>query len=93
MKQKASQPCNSYMFQLRLVLPECKYKHDLDELLKDQFIFGIAVTDPGFDQGGPSSGPPEKLPKMVIWASEYNLGPQNGGGGPGPPGPPGSTTA
>ena len=29
------------MSQLRLTLPECKYKHDSDELLKDQFIFGL----------------------------------------------------
>ena len=36
--------------------------------------------------GGGSSGPPEKC---VIWASEYNLGPQIWGpGGPGPPGAP-----
>ena len=26
---------------LRLALPECKYRNDADELLKDQFIFGI----------------------------------------------------
>ena len=45
----------------------------------------MAVTDPGFGQGGrdPSSNPPEKC---VIWASEYNLGPQKWGAeGPGPP--------
>ena len=41
MKQKESQTCDSYMSQLRLALPECKYKNDADELLKDQFIFGI----------------------------------------------------
>ena len=41
MKQKVSQTCDSYMSQLRLALPECKYKNDADELLKDQFIFGI----------------------------------------------------
>ena len=29
------------MSELRLALPECKYKNDADELLKDQFIFGI----------------------------------------------------
>ena len=27
--------------QLRLSLPECKYRNDSDELLKDQFIFGL----------------------------------------------------
>ena len=41
MKQKSSQTCDSYMSQLRLALPECKYKTDADELLKDQFIFSI----------------------------------------------------
>ena len=41
MKQKASQNCDSYMSDLRLALPECKYRNDADELLKDQFIFGI----------------------------------------------------
>ena len=41
MKQGASQNCDSYMSGLRLALPECKYKDDADELLKDQFIFGI----------------------------------------------------
>ena len=29
------------MSELRLALPECKYRNDADELLKDQFIFGI----------------------------------------------------
>ena len=41
MKQGAFQNCDSYMSGLRLALPECKYKDDADELLKDQFIFGI----------------------------------------------------
>ena len=41
MKQKASQTCDSYMSELRLAFPECKYRNDADELLKDQFIFGI----------------------------------------------------
>ena len=41
MKQGIGQSCDTYMSQLRLALPECKYKHDSDELLKDQFIFGI----------------------------------------------------
>ena len=41
MKQKASQMCDAYMSELRLALPECKYRNDSDELLKDQFIFGI----------------------------------------------------
>ena len=41
MKQKASQTCDSYMSELRLALPEYKYRNDADELLKDQFIFGV----------------------------------------------------
>ena len=41
MKQRTSQTCDSYISELRLALPECKYKNDTDELLKDQFIFGI----------------------------------------------------
>ena len=41
MQQRVGQTCNSYMSELRLALPECKYKNDADELLKDQFIFGI----------------------------------------------------
>ena len=41
LKQKSSQTCDLYMSELRLALPECKYWNDADELLKDQFIFGI----------------------------------------------------
>ena len=41
MKQTSSQTCDAYMSQLRLSLPECKYQNDSDELLKDQFIFGL----------------------------------------------------
>ena len=41
MKQNAHQSVDAYMFKLRLALPECKYKNDSDDLLKDQFIFGI----------------------------------------------------
>ena len=41
MKQAVTQSCDVYMSQLRLALPEYKYKHDADELLKDQFIFGL----------------------------------------------------
>ena len=41
MKQTSSQTCDAYMSQLRLSLPECKYHNDSDELLKDQFIFGL----------------------------------------------------
>ena len=41
MKQKGLQSCDAYMSELILALPECKYKNDVDELLKDQFILGI----------------------------------------------------
>ena len=41
MKQTSTQTCDAYMSQLRLSLPECKYRNDSDELLKDQFIFGL----------------------------------------------------
>ena len=41
MKQTSALSCDSYMSQLRLSLPECKYRNDSDELLKDQFIFGL----------------------------------------------------
>ena len=41
MKQTSAQSCDSYMSQLRLSLPECKYHNDSNELLKDQFIFGL----------------------------------------------------
>ena len=45
LKQKSSQTCDSYMSGLRLALPECKYRNDANELLKDQFIFGIYNTE------------------------------------------------
>ena len=41
MKQTSTQTCDAYMSQLRLSLPEYKYRNDSDELLKDQFIFGL----------------------------------------------------
>ena len=41
MKQTSAQTCDSYMSQLRLSLLECKYRNDSDELLNDQFIFGL----------------------------------------------------
>ena len=41
MTQKSSQMCDSYLSQLWLGLPECRYRNDADELFKDQFIFGI----------------------------------------------------
>ena len=41
MKQTQHQSVDDYMSKLRLALPECKYKNDADELLKDQFLFGV----------------------------------------------------
>ena len=41
MKQSQHQSIDDYMSKLRLALPECKYKNDADELLKDQFLFGV----------------------------------------------------
>ena len=41
MKQAQSQSVDAYMSKFRLALPECKYRNDADELLKDQFVFGI----------------------------------------------------
>ena len=41
MKQTSAQSYDSYMSQLRLSLPECRYRNDSNELLKDQFIFGL----------------------------------------------------
>ena len=41
MQQRVGQTCDSYMSELRLALLECKYRNDANELLKDQFIFGI----------------------------------------------------
>ena len=41
LKQKSSQSCDSYMSELRLTHLEYKYKNNANELLKDQFIFGI----------------------------------------------------
>ena len=33
--------CDSYISQLRLALPESRYRNDANELLKDQFIFSV----------------------------------------------------
>ena len=41
MKQTQHQSIDDYMSKLRLALPDCKYKNDADELLKDQFLFGV----------------------------------------------------
>ena len=41
LKQNQWKSVDAYMSQLRLALPECKFKNDADDLLKGQFIFGL----------------------------------------------------
>ena len=43
MKQKLGQSCDGYMSQLHLALPECKYLHVSDELLKDQLFLVYVI--------------------------------------------------
>ena len=44
LKQKSTQSCDSYMSKLRLSIVECCYPEIVqDELLKDQFIFGLVI--------------------------------------------------
>ena len=46
MKQKQSQSADAYLTDLRLMIPECNYhKYALDNLLKDQLMFGITVKE------------------------------------------------
>ena len=46
LKQKQSQSCDAYMAELRLNIVECKYPNTVqNELLKDQFIFGVCVKE------------------------------------------------
>ena len=46
MKQKQGQNCDTYMSDLRLSIVESRYPNIVqDELLKDQFIFGLAIRD------------------------------------------------
>ena len=46
MKQKQGQNCDTYMSDLRLSIVECRYPDIVqDELLKDQFIFGLAIKE------------------------------------------------
>ena len=46
LKQKSTQSCDSYMSDLRLAIVECHYPNLVqDELLKDQFIFGLAIKE------------------------------------------------
>ena len=46
LKQCQSQSCDAYMAELYLNIVECKYLNTVqDELMKDQFIFGICVKE------------------------------------------------
>ena len=46
MKQKQGQSCDTYMSELRLSIVECRYPEIVqDELLKDQFIFGLNIKE------------------------------------------------
>ena len=46
MKQKQGQSVDAYLTDLELMFPECNYHRDaLDDLLKDQIIFGITVKE------------------------------------------------
>ena len=46
MKQKHGQSCDTYMSELRLSIVECRYPEIVhDELLKDQFIFGLGIKE------------------------------------------------
>ena len=46
MKQKQGQSCDTYMSDLRLAIVECRYPEIVhDELLKDQYIFGLAIKE------------------------------------------------
>ena len=46
LKQKETQSCDSYMSELRLSNVECYYPDIVqDELLKDQFIFGLVIKE------------------------------------------------
>ena len=46
MKQKEGQSVDAYLTNLRLGIPECNYHKDaLDDILKDNFIFGLTVKE------------------------------------------------
>ena len=46
LKQRHGQNCDTYMSELRLSIVECRYPEIVqDELLKDQFIFGLAIKE------------------------------------------------
>ena len=46
LKQKETQSCDPYMSELRLAIIECHYPEIVqDELLKDQFIFGLVIKE------------------------------------------------
>ena len=46
LKQRQGQMCNSYMSELCLAIVECSYPDEVqDELLKDQYIFGLCMKE------------------------------------------------
>ena len=46
LKQKSTQSCDFYMSELRLAIVQCRYPGIVqDELLKDQFIFGLVIKE------------------------------------------------
>ena len=46
LKQKEGQSCDTYMSELRLSIVECRYPENVqDELLKDQYIFGLSIKE------------------------------------------------
>ena len=46
LKQKQSQTCDSYMAELCLAIVKCRYPDIVqDELLKDQYIFGLCIKE------------------------------------------------
>ena len=46
LKQCQSQSCDAYMAELHLNIVECKYPNTVqDELLKNQFIFGVCIKE------------------------------------------------
>lgn len=62
-KQAVGQSCDAYMSQLRLPLPKSKYKHNSDELLKDQFTFGLQFGEIQ-----------DQLLGEIYWNTESKLG-------------------
>ena len=67
-------------------LRKCKIPFPATSIkIKSLFLCRCTAADPGFARGGPALVRPKK---RVIWASEYNLGPQIWGAGGRAPSPP-----